>query len=179
MTILLDALERHRELVPGKGRYSAFGARRAGGDECGDRLVPAPARAKDLLRGISATKPSPLLFLDHGPEGRRRGRGDARVRGRQPSRTAGPTLKGEFCWTVNLTDAPMAQTCSVRNNAHLNVLAALQHAKVETIPFTVTGAKDNTAIAATTNPTRLDKAITDAIIANKIDFKSKSMTQRL
>ena len=62
MPDLLDALERHGELVAGKARYSP---------EVRDELLAmspatidrylAPARAKDPLRGISTTKPSPLL----------------------------------------------------------------------------------------------------------------------
>ena len=52
----------------------------------------------------------------------------------------GPTLKGEFCRTLNLTDmrSGRAFTRSIRNNAHVHVLAALQQA-VEQIPFEVTG----------------------------------------
>ena len=52
----------------------------------------------------------------------------------------GPTLKGEFCRTVNLTDmrTGWVATRSVRDNAHLNVLAARQHATSQ-IPFEVVG----------------------------------------
>ncbi|MES2092907.1 MAG: hypothetical protein V4531_03715 [Actinomycetota bacterium] len=59
---LLDALERHGELLVGKWRYSP---------EVGAELLVmsaaridpylAPAKQKDPLRGIPATKPSPLL----------------------------------------------------------------------------------------------------------------------
>lgn len=52
----------------------------------------------------------------------------------------GPTLKGEFARTLNLTDMRTGWvfTRSIRNNAHIHVLAALNTA-VEQIPFEVTG----------------------------------------
>lgn len=142
MTVLLDALERHGEIVPGKARYSV-----AVRDELEsmsaatiDRYL-APVRTKDPLRGISTTRPSPLL----------RSSITVRKAGDEVEDTpgffegdtvahCGPTLQGEFCRTVNLTDmrTGWVATRSVRNNAHLNVLSALQHA-VEQIPFEVTG----------------------------------------
>ena len=62
MPALLDALERHGELVPGKARYSVSvrAELEAMSPATIDRYL-APARAKDPLRGISTTKPSPLL----------------------------------------------------------------------------------------------------------------------
>lgn len=62
MRLQLDALERHRELIPGKGRYSpqVRAELLAMSPATIDRYL-APARAKDALRGIAATKPSPLL----------------------------------------------------------------------------------------------------------------------
>lgn len=142
MTTLLDALERHRELIPGKARYSV--AVRAELEAMSPATIDrylAPARAKDPLRGISTTRPSPLL----------RSSITIRKAGDEVEDTpgffegdtvahCGPTLRGEFCRTVNLTDmrTGWVVTRSVRNNAHLNVLAALQHA-VERIPFEVTG----------------------------------------
>ena len=52
----------------------------------------------------------------------------------------GPTLKGEFARTVNLTDVHTGWvfTRTVRNNAHVHILGALK-AGVEEIPFEVTG----------------------------------------
>jgi IS30 family transposase len=52
----------------------------------------------------------------------------------------GPTLKGEFARTVNLTDVHIGWvfTRTVRNNAHTHILAALK-AGVAEIPFEVTG----------------------------------------
>lgn len=142
MPALLDALERHGELVPGKARYSVSvrAELEAMSPATIDRYL-APARAKDPLRGISTTKPSPLL----------RSSITIRKAGDEVEDTpgffegdtvahCGPTLRGEFCRTVNLTDIQTGwvSTRSTRNNAHLNVLAALQHA-VDQVPFEVTG----------------------------------------
>lgn len=142
MSLLLDALERHGELAFGKARYSAEvrGELEAMSAATIDRYL-APARAKDPLRGISTTRPSPLLRSsitirkagDEVEEAPGFFEGDTVAH-------CGPTLKGEFCRTVNLTcmRTGWVSTRSTRNNAHLNVLAALQHA-VDGIPFAVTG----------------------------------------
>ncbi len=52
----------------------------------------------------------------------------------------GPVLKGEFARTLNLTDmiTSWVHTRSMRNNAHVHIRVALDHA-IETIPFKVTG----------------------------------------
>lgn len=52
----------------------------------------------------------------------------------------GPTLKGEFARTLNLTDVHTGWvfTRSIRNNAHVHILAGLNTA-VDEIPFQVTG----------------------------------------
>ena len=52
----------------------------------------------------------------------------------------GPTLKGEFAGTVNLTDmiTGWVFTTAIRNNARVHMLAALNHA-LEAIPFPVAG----------------------------------------
>ena len=52
----------------------------------------------------------------------------------------GPTLKGEFARTLNLTcvHTGWVFTRTMRNNAHVHVLTALQ-ASVQDIPFTITG----------------------------------------
>lgn len=142
MPVLLDALERHGELVPGKDRYcpEVRAELEAMSPATIDRYL-APARAKDPLRGLSTTKPSPLL----------RSSITVRKAGDEVENTpgffegdtvahCGPTMRGEFCRTVNLTDmhTGWVSTRSTRNNAHLNVLAALQHA-VDRVPFEVTG----------------------------------------
>lgn len=142
MPTLLDALERHGELVHGKARYSVAVREEllSMSPATIDRYL-APARAKDPLRGISTTRPSPLLRSsitvrkagDEVEDDPGFFEGDTVAH-------CGPTLRGEFCRTVNLTDmrTGWVATRSVRNNAHLNVLAALQYA-VETIPFEVVG----------------------------------------
>ena len=60
----------------------------------------------------------------------RRSRGSSRV---IPWRTAGPTLKGEFARTLNLTDVQTGWvfTRSIRNNAHTRILAGLKAAATE------------------------------------------------
>jgi hypothetical protein len=142
MPALLDALERHGELVAGAGRYSPSVRAEllAMSPATIDRYL-ASARAKDPLRGKAATKPSPLL------------RNSIKVRkaGDEVEDSAGffegdtvahcgPTLKGEFARTVNLTDMRTGWvfTRAMRNNAHVHVLAALD-AAVAGIPFEVTG----------------------------------------
>ena len=142
MPIQLDGLERHAELVFGVDRYSpqvreellAMSAATI------DRYLK-PAKATDQIRGVSTTKPSPLL------------RSSIKVRKAGDEVEAepgffegdtvahcGPTLKGEFARTVNLTDVHTGWvvTRSVRNNAHIHILTALKTA-AEVVPFAVTG----------------------------------------
>ena len=142
MPIQLDGLERHAELVFGVDRYSpqvreellAMSAATI------DRYLK-PAKATDQIRGVSTTKPSPLL------------RSSIKVRKVGDEVEAepgffegdtvahcGPTLKGEFARTVNLTDVHTGWvvTRSVRNNAHIHILTALKTA-AEVVPFAVTG----------------------------------------
>lgn len=142
MPSLLDALERHGELVAGKGRYSA-GVR----DELlsmsaatVDRYL-APAKARDPLRGKTTTKASPLL------------RTSIKVRKATDEVEAepgffegdsvahcGPTLKGEFARTENFTDVHTGWVfCrSVPNGAHRHVLGVLDQL-VGCVPFEVVG----------------------------------------
>ncbi|HET8958868.1 transposase family protein [Nocardioides sp.] len=152
MAVQLDALQRHGELVldgPGssdpEGRYSpsvraellAMSAATI------DRYL-APAKAKDGLRGTSTTKPGPLLRTSITI--RRAGDEVEAEPGFFEGDTVahcGPSLKGEFARTVNLTDVHTGWTFtrSIRNNAHTHILGALQQA-VEPrtgIPFEVTG----------------------------------------
>lgn len=142
MRTQLDGLERHGELVPGQGRYSAQVRQEllAMSAASIDRYL-APAKAKDQLRGQSTTKPSPLLRSsitirkagDEVEEEPGFFEGDTVAH-------CGPTLKGEFARTVNLTDVRIGWnfTRSVRNNAHVHILGALR-AGVDQIPFEVTG----------------------------------------
>lgn len=138
----LDALERHGELVYGKSRYSPSVRVEllAMSPATIDRYL-APARGKDLLHGISTTRPSPLLRSSITI--RKAGDEVEDVPGFFEGDTVahcGPSLQGEFCRTVNLTDMRTGWvfTRSVRNNAHVHILAVLDQA-VQAIPFEVTG----------------------------------------
>jgi hypothetical protein len=142
MPALLDALERHGELVPGKARYSpgVRGELLQMSAATIDRYL-VPARAEDPLRGKTTTKPSPLLRSSISI--RKAGDEVEDVPGFFEGDTVahcGPTLKGEFARTLNLTcmRTGWVFTRSMRNNAHVHVLAALSQA-IETIPFEVTG----------------------------------------
>ncbi len=142
MRVQLDGLERHGELVDGVDRYS--GAVReellAMSAASIDRYLK-PAKASDQIRGKTTTKASPLL------------RSSIKIRKAGDEVEAepgffegdtvahcGPTLKGEFCRTVNLTDVHIGWvfTRTVRNNANAHVLAALK-AAIEQVPFEVVG----------------------------------------
>lgn len=142
MATLLAGLERHGELIDGQGRYSPAvrGELLAMSPATIDRYL-APARANDPIKGIPTTKPSPLL------------RSSIKIRKAGDEVEAepgffevdtvahcGPTLKGEFARTVNLTcvHTGWVHTRSVRNNAHVHVLGALQTA-IEQVPFAVSG----------------------------------------
>ncbi|MGH3627852.1 MAG: integrase catalytic domain-containing protein [Mycobacteriales bacterium] len=142
MRTLLDALERHGELVAGRGRYSpavrvellAMSAATI------DRYL-APVRARDPLRGKTTTRPSPLLrnSIKIRKAGEEVEEGPGFFEGDTVAH-CGPTLRGEFARTVNLTDMRTGWvfTRSMRNNAHVHVLAALD-AAMTGIPFEVTG----------------------------------------
>jgi hypothetical protein len=142
MSLQLAALERHGELVPGRERYSpgVRGELLAMGSATIDRYLRG-AKARDQITGKSATKASPLL------------RSSIKIRKAGDEVEAepgffegdtvahcGPTLKGEFARTLNLTDAHIGWvfTRTVRNNAHIHILAALK-AGIHEIPYEVTG----------------------------------------
>jgi len=142
MATLLDALERHGELVHGRARYSSEVRAEllAMSPATIDRYL-APARARDPLRGKTTTKASPLLRSSITI--RRAGDEVEDEPGFFEVDTVahcGPTLQGEFARSVNLTDmrTGWVHTRSIRNNAHVHVLAVMQGA-VEAIPFAVTG----------------------------------------
>ncbi|MEB3065770.1 integrase, partial [[Mycobacterium] zoologicum] len=99
------------------------------------------AKARDQIKGKSTTKPSPLL------------RSSIKIRKATDEVEAapgffegdtvahcGPTLKGEFARTLNLTDMHIGWvfTRTVRNNAHAHILGALK-AGVHEIPYEVIG----------------------------------------
>ena len=142
MCLQLDGLERHGELVDGVDRYSPAVRREllAMSAASIDRYLK-PAKATDQIRGVATTKPSVLL------------RSSIKVRKAGDEVEAepgffegdtvahcGPTLKGEFARTLNLTDVFIGWvfTRTVRNNANVHILGALK-AGIEEIPFEVTG----------------------------------------
>lgn len=142
MRLQLDGLERHGELACGVDRYSPVvrGELLTMSAASIDRYLKG-AKATDQIKGVSTTKPSPLL------------RSSIKIRKAGDEVEAepgffegdtvahcGPTLKGEFARSLNLTDVHTGWvfTRSVRNNAHVHILAALK-AGVEQIPFEVTG----------------------------------------
>jgi hypothetical protein len=98
-------------------------------------------KAKDQISGISTTKPSPLLR--NSIKVRRAGDEVEAEPGFFEGDTVahcGPTLKGEFVRTLNLTDVHTGWvfTRSIRNNAHTHILAGLKTAVTE-IPYGITG----------------------------------------
>ena len=142
MRTQLDALERHGELVHGEDRYSPAVREELLSMSAAsiDRYL-APVKAKDQVKGVATTKPSPLLrsaitirkATDEAEAEPGFFEGDTVAH-------CGPTLKGEFARTLNLTDVHTGWvfTHTVRNNAHVHILAGLQTA-VEAIPFEITG----------------------------------------
>lgn len=142
MRLQLDGLERHGELVDGEDRYSAAVRQELLSISAAsiDRYL-VPAKAKDQLRGVSTTKPSPLLrssitirkSTDEVETEPGFFEGDTVAH-------CGPTLRGEFARSLNLTDVHTGWvfTRTVRNNAHVHILSALK-AAVEEVPFEVTG----------------------------------------
>jgi hypothetical protein len=142
MAIQLAALERHGELVPGRDRYGpeVRAELMAMSSATIDRYL-RPAKAGDQIKGKSTTKASPLL------------RSSVKIRKATDEvetspgffegdtvAHCGPTLKGEFARTLNLTDVRIGWvfTRTVRNNAHTHILGALRTA-VHEIPYEVTG----------------------------------------
>ncbi|MGH3966609.1 MAG: DDE-type integrase/transposase/recombinase [Mycobacterium sp.] len=142
MALQLDGLERHGELVFGRDRYGPVVREEllAMSAATIDRYL-APAKAKDQISGVSTTKPSPLLR--NSIKIRRAGDEVEEEPGFFEGDTVahcGPTLKGEFARTLNLTDVHTGWvfTRSIRNNAHTHILGALK-AGIDEIPYEVTG----------------------------------------
>lgn len=142
MSDLIDAMEAEGVLIPGENRYSV---------EVRDELLAmsaatidrylAPARAKDPIRGKTATKPGHLL----------RNSISVRKAGSQVEAEpgffevdtvahCGPTLKGEFARSVNFTDmyTGWVFTYAIRNNAHVHIRAAFDQF-IDHVPYMVTG----------------------------------------
>lgn len=142
MQALLAALEQHGELVCASDGYSPEVRKEllAMSPATIDRYL-AQARQAAGLRGISATKPSPLLRTSI--KIRRAGDEIEDAPGFFECDTVancGPTLKGEFVRTVNFTDVLTGWvfTRSVRNNAHVHIRQVMD-AAVEKIPYSVVG----------------------------------------
>jgi hypothetical protein len=142
MVLQLDGLQRHGELEFGRDRYSSAVRAEllAMSAATIDRYLKT-AKAEGQISGVSTTKPSPLLR--NSIKVRRAGDEVETEPGFFEGDTVahcGPTLKGEFARTLNLTDVHIGWvfTRSVRNNAHANILAGLKAAAIE-IPYGITG----------------------------------------
>jgi hypothetical protein len=103
------------------------------------------AKAKDQISGVSTTTPSPLLR--NSIKVRKAGDEVAAEPGFFEGDTVahcGPTLKGEFARTLNLTDVHTGWvfTRTVRNNASTNIREALKTAVTE-IAYAVSGVDFN------------------------------------
>ena len=143
MRLNLDLLQARGKLVFGVDRYSesvraellAMSAASI------DRYLRGAKATDPLTRGASTTKPSPLLRSSISI--RKAGDEVETEPGFFEGDTVahcGPSLKGEFARTVNLTCVYTGWvfTTSVRNNAHTHILGALNKA-VTTVPFEVVG----------------------------------------
>jgi transposase InsO family protein len=142
MACLLDNLEAHGHLVPGKDRYSTTvrAELEAMSGATVDRYL-APAKARDPLRGKTTTRPATMLRSSITI---RRAGDEAET---EPGffevdtvAHCGPTLKGEFARTVNMTDVVTGWvfTIAIRNNARVHMLGALD-AAFAAIPYPIAG----------------------------------------
>lgn len=142
MGLQLVLLETHGELTVGQDRYDAKVRAEllAMSAATIDRYLK-PAKAADALSGVSTTTPGTLLR--NAITVRRAGDEVEDEPGFFEGDTVahcGPTLKGEFARTLNLTDVHTGWTFTrtIRNNAHTHILIALKTA-VREIPFAITG----------------------------------------
>jgi hypothetical protein len=142
MPALLGNLEAHGHLAAGENRYSeAVRAELLAMSAATIDRYLAPAKARDPLRGKAATKPGSML------------RNSITIRKASDEAEAepgfleldtvahcGPTLKGEFARTLNMTDIVTGWvfTICIRNNARVHMLAALDQAW-KAIPFPIQG----------------------------------------
>jgi IS30 family transposase len=142
MLTLLANLEAHGHLVAGQDRYSQQVRAELTTMSAAtiDRYL-APVKARDPLRGKAATRPGAML------------RNSITIRKASDEAEAepgffeidtvahcGPTLKGEFARTVNMTDLVTGWvfTITIRNNARVHMLVALD-AAWKTIPYPIQG----------------------------------------
>lgn len=143
MRLQVDLLEAHGELADtDEDRYSPAVREELLTMSAAtiDRYL-APARAKDALSGVSTTAAGPLLRTSITV--RKAGDEVEDEPGFFEGDTVahcGPSLKGEFARTLNLTDVHTGWTFTrtIRNNAHTHILTGLKTA-VREIPYEVTG----------------------------------------
>lgn len=142
MPLLLEVLEAHGELVFGQDRYSpqVKGELVQMSAATIDRYLK-PMKDAGRLKGVSTTKASPLLRSSI----RVRKAGDEveAVPGFFEGDTVahcGPTAKGEFARTLNLTDVNTGWTftTSIRNNSSRHIIAGLDRA-IDALPIPITG----------------------------------------
>ena len=142
MPYLLASMEHHNELPDRDGRYSpevkaellAMSAATI------DRYLK-PTKTIPAIKGFSTTRPSPLLR--NSIKVRKAGDEQEQYPGFFEVDTVahcGPTLRGEFQRTVNLTDVLTGWvfTRSTRNLAHIHIKWAMQQAW-ENIPYPMVG----------------------------------------
>ena len=142
MAVQLAALERHDELVPGQNRYSP---------EVRAELMAMSSATID--RYLGGARPATRSKANRPPRPPHLLRSSVKIRKATDEVEAspgffegdtvahcGPTLKGEFARTLNLTDVHIGWvwTRTVRNNAHTHILGGLKTA-VHEIPYEVTG----------------------------------------
>ena len=138
----LDQMEAEGALRPGEDRYSATVRAELLDMSAAtiDRYL-APLKARDPIRGKAATKPGRLLrnsiTLRKAGDEVEAEPGFFEV---DTVAHCGPTLKGEFCRSVNFTDVHTGWvfTRSIRNNAHVHILSVFDQF-VDEVPFTVAG----------------------------------------
>jgi transposase InsO family protein len=140
MAALLGNLEAHGHLVCGKDRYSpAVRAELLAMSAATIDRYLGPAKARGSLKGKTTTRPGTML------------RNSITIRKASDEAASepgffevdtvahcGPTLKGEFARTVNMTDVLTGWvfTIAIRNNARVHMLAALDAAQ-QAIPYPI------------------------------------------
>ncbi len=142
MASWLQAMEAEGSLVEDQGRYNAEVRAEllAMSAATIDRYL-APTKATDPIRGKSTTRPGTLLR--NSITIRKAGDEVETEPGFFEVDTVahcGPTLKGEFCRSVNFTDLHTGWvfTRAIRNNATVHVLGAFDHF-IDQVPYMVTG----------------------------------------
>lgn len=142
MASWLQAMEAEGSLVEDQGRYNAEVRVEllAMSAATIDRYL-APTKATDPIRGKSTTRPGTLLR--NSITIRKAGDEVETEPGFFEVDTVahcGPTLKGEFCRSVNFTDLHTGWvfTRAIRNNAAVHVLGAFDHF-IDQVPYMVTG----------------------------------------